>query len=169
MRATSPRMTQFDRFAENLYRENLRGFHELQAMKHGLMARLPLDEAGALELATKIVLGPKNGHHKQQGDKAMSDDFKLTEQEIQQILAARQKQTTPDEEQQIVDRAAAQAKQQIEQLRTGKVQAALNAEWNREMRGLMTRRASLQEKLEVKAKYQALGLTDFTPRMVSDE
>jgi hypothetical protein len=44
-----------EQFAENLYRENLRAFHELEAMRYGIMARLGFSEPDALELAVAIV------------------------------------------------------------------------------------------------------------------
>jgi hypothetical protein len=49
----------FEKFTESLYQESPRGWAELEAMRYGIMARLGLDEPEALELAVKIVAGPR--------------------------------------------------------------------------------------------------------------
>lgn len=49
------KLSRSEQFAENLYRENLRGFYELEAMRYGISARLGLNEEDALELAVAIV------------------------------------------------------------------------------------------------------------------
>lgn len=55
MRRMQP-VNKFEQFENSLYSENLRGYHELEAMKHGLAARLGLCERDALELAVRIVI-----------------------------------------------------------------------------------------------------------------
>ncbi|MDL1909866.1 hypothetical protein FBQ81_04095 [Chloroflexi bacterium CFX6] len=49
------KLSKCEQFAENLYRENLRAFLELESMRYGIMARLGFSEADALELAVAIV------------------------------------------------------------------------------------------------------------------
>jgi hypothetical protein len=50
---------EFEQFQEALYQESPRGWAELEAMRYGIMARLGLQEPDALELAIKIVAGPR--------------------------------------------------------------------------------------------------------------
>lgn len=45
----------FQQFAEDLYRENLRGAYALESMKYGIMSRTGLNETDALEVACRIV------------------------------------------------------------------------------------------------------------------
>jgi hypothetical protein len=79
--------TDFEQFRESLYQENLRGAWELESMKYGIMARLGLDEPGALELACKIVASDKQP----KGDKTMTFNLQelfagLDDDEIAKVL-----------------------------------------------------------------------------------
>jgi hypothetical protein len=50
------KLNQYEQFSENLYRENLRAFHELEALRYGIMARLGFSADDALELVTAILI-----------------------------------------------------------------------------------------------------------------
>ena len=49
----------YEQFLNNLHRENLQGYNEMQAMRYRIAARLGLNEGDALELAAGIVAGPR--------------------------------------------------------------------------------------------------------------
>jgi hypothetical protein len=93
----------------------------------------------------------------------MSDEFKLTDAEIQKVLAARQEQAGSAEEDAILDRAAQTAKQEIEQFRAGTSQAQLMSGYEA-ARGQLARKhgrsteAFRRELIDLRVEYRKKGL-----------
>ena len=90
-----------------------------------------------------------------QKEQQMTDQFQLTEEEIQQILAKRQEQSSQDDEhQEIIQRHAEAAKQEIDAKRTN----ALLAQYRQEMLNTPRGVNGNSQRAKIKAKYAARGV-----------